>query len=231
MFSSIQDSLVVIFPGAGGPDINTQHLQEAIQRSDRGRGVNRYVEVYDWLNWRGNFLRASFDGQAVGKAVCSTLAKEESEKGVIKNLQVVGVSVGAFAADSCVKTFNAKHQGIEKNLQANIRLTLLDPFTSKGIFGYAWGANNFGKGVDVVECYLNRDDPVPTTNDPLPAAYTIDVTNSKLREAYKLTEGESMHSWPVAYLAETWRTEVDNKGNIVDPTPTQEPKGAVVIAP
>lgn len=69
-------------------------------------GINRYVEVYDWLKWRGNFLRASFDSQIVGKNVCSALAEAEKQQGEIKHLHVIGVSVGAFAADSCIKVFN-----------------------------------------------------------------------------------------------------------------------------
>lgn len=64
------------------------------------------MEVYDWLKWRGNFLRASFDSQIVGNKVCSVLADAEKQQGEIKNLHVIGVSVGAFAADSCIKIFN-----------------------------------------------------------------------------------------------------------------------------
>ena len=74
-------------------------------------GINRYVEVYDWLQWRGSFLRASFDSQIVGKKVCSSLAEAEKQQGEIKHLHVIGVSVGAFAADSCIKVFNkVSHQ-------------------------------------------------------------------------------------------------------------------------
>jgi hypothetical protein len=62
--------------------------------------------VYDWLKWRGNFLRASFDSQIVGSNVCSALADAEKQQGEIKHLHVIGVSVGAFAADSCIKIFN-----------------------------------------------------------------------------------------------------------------------------
>ena len=62
--------------------------------------------MYDWLQWRGNFLRASFDSQIVGKNVCSALADAEKSQGEIKHLHVIGVSVGAFAADSCIKIFN-----------------------------------------------------------------------------------------------------------------------------
>ena len=112
------------------------------------------------------------------------------------------------------------------------RLTLLDPFTSKGVFGYGWGAKNFGKGTeihdleknlevkfilvlpnviklishmtliigsgaDITEDYINRDDPVPTTNEPLPLAYTFDVTNSIARNKFTPQGGDTMHSWPI----------------------------------
>jgi hypothetical protein len=39
-------------------------------------------------------------------------------------------------------------------------------------------------GADIAEDYFNRDDPVPTTNEPLPLAYTFDVTNSALRSKF-----------------------------------------------
>ena len=58
------------------------------------------------MKWRGSFLRASFDSQIVGKKVCSSLAEAEKQQGEIKHLHVIGVSVGAFAADSCIKVFN-----------------------------------------------------------------------------------------------------------------------------
>jgi hypothetical protein len=39
-------------------------------------------------------------------------------------------------------------------------------------------------GADIAEDYFNRDDPVPTTNEPLPLAYAFDVTNSALRSKF-----------------------------------------------
>jgi hypothetical protein len=41
-----------------------------------------------------------------GNKVCSSLAESEKNIGEIKHLHVIGVSVGAFAADSCIKIFN-----------------------------------------------------------------------------------------------------------------------------
>lgn len=187
-----QEQLVLIFPGANGPDQYTDKLKNRIIASDREKGLKRDVQVYDWLKWRSNYLRASFDGQAVGTKVCGALAEEEkNNEKPIKTLHAVGISVGAFAADSCIKTFNNL-----ATTPAKTRLTLLDPFTSKGVFGYGWGVKNFGIGADVVEDYLNSDDPVPTTNDPVVTAYTLDVTNSKLRDSFKPEEGMSNHAWP-----------------------------------
>lgn len=49
--------IVLIFPGAGGPDQNTEGLKNAIKESDKANGIDRLVYVYDWTNWRGNFIR------------------------------------------------------------------------------------------------------------------------------------------------------------------------------
>lgn len=227
-----QEDVVIIFPGLGGLDDHSRHLEDAVVTSDaRQSFYKRYVEIYDWGQFKGSFLRASFDAQAVGRRVCSVLAEEQTtERGPIKHLHAVGMSVGAFAADSCIKTFNDISRQQHLSTRTQTRLTMLDPFTSKGVFGYGWGARQFGKGADLVESYVNTDDPVPTTNDPLPIAYNLDVTNSKLKRKFQPLEGDSMHSWPVEYLAQTWRTTVDSKGNLIIPTQEQEPKGIVVVA-
>eukprot|EP01038_Epipyxis_sp_PR26KG_P011277 gene11277-15129_t len=220
----------IIFPGANGPDMYTDTLATSIRTNDIKNNINRDVYVYDWLKWRGNFIRASFDGQAVGRTVCSQLARDEINSGSnIKHVQAIGISVGAFAADSCIKAYNREIRP-ETVPPGSTRLTLLDPFTSKGIFGYGWGLTHFGKTATVVEDYLNRDDPVPTTSDPLQLAYTIDVTESESKNSL-FPKDESTHSWPVMYLATHWTTETNGKGELVFPTQEAEPQGAIVIAP
>lgn len=42
----------------------------------------------------------------------------------------------------------------------------------------------FYVGADIVEDYVNTDDPVPSTNEALPLAYTFDVTNSVLKKNF-----------------------------------------------
>ena len=72
--------------------------------------------------------------------------------------------------------------------EPHVRLTLLDPFTSRGVWGSTYGQDNFGLDVDFAEQFLNTDDPVPITNDPLPLCSCVDVTGAVERD-YALTVG------------------------------------------
>ena len=70
-----------------------------------------------------------------------------------------------------------------------------------GACGSGYRDENFGSSVDYAEQYLNTDDPVPTTNDPLPLCACIDVTAAQERNNFELPENESMHCWPLVYFA------------------------------
>ena len=218
-----KDKLVLLFPGAGGPDSNLYSLRDNIIKSDYEANVQRDVKIYDWLQWRGNFIRAAFDSQIVGKTICKDLSDNQPN---LKNIHIIGVSVGSFAADSCAKVL--KSQTSTHPMQ--IRLTFLDPFTSKGIFGFNWGIKNFGKNIDYVDNYVNRDDEVPTTNDSLQNALNYDVTNSHLREDFKMNnQKESMHAWPVSYLGKVWKTEAGNRGELILSQDLIQSKGTIEI--
>ena len=275
------ENLAIIFPGAGGPDTYTASLRNSIIDKDRKAGVKRRVLVYDWSPWRGPFVRAAFDGQAVGKIVGEQIALEDVKykheyvnndlksfgydisktnskkspknsckdfncfKG-LKNVDFIGISVGSFAADSAAKWFHYDtiERADNKNLPpVHTELILLDPFTSKGIFGYHWGISNFGMtldsskflnlrfvndpATDYFEVYLNTDDPVPSTSDPIPNANTFDITYEKSKSNFIPPQGESMHSWPVVYLAQNWQTKVDGT-NILRLLPrSPNPRGVV----
>ena len=70
--------------------------------------------------------------------------------------------------------------------------------------------------------YYNTDDPVPTTNDPikLPNANKYDITSAKSKVNYVLQDGDTYHSWPVAYLANNWKSDIDNNGKITSASNT-----------
>ena len=72
---------------------------------------------------------APYNGQRIGKHLADEILKQQAGSS-LRNLHVVGVSVGAFAADECVTKVAASSD-------ARIRLTLLDPFTARGVLGLA----------------------------------------------------------------------------------------------
>lgn len=184
--------IVIIFPGAGGPDQNIKALYNRIIVSDMKAGINRFVVCYDWSQWVGNLIRAAYDSESIGRIIGEQVAAAVNANPlgdkVIRNVHVIGVSVGAFAANNMLKTLSTR---IKPDRKVYKRLTLLDPFTSKGIFGLAYGPRQFGREeyVDYFETYLNTDDPVPTTNEPLKHGVTFDVTESEARRQFKPLPG------------------------------------------
>lgn len=189
-------SITIIFPGAGGPDKNTNDLLNSINDYNKHHGIKQsYVKVYDWQQWKGNLIRASDDSINVG----SIIGNDISTYSNIKYAHLIGISVGSFAANTAGKI-------IKRQLKdAYVKVTLLDPFCSRGIFHHKYGYNNFGTNVDYAEQYLNTDDPVPFTNDPLPNCYCYDITNTKERRNFTPLSGDNMHSWPVAYFARYYK--------------------------
>lgn len=178
---------LVVFPGAGGPDANTDAILKNVREGDRRRRLRRFSFVFDWSSWRGNLLRAAFDSQAVGRLMAEHFL---STKPRLTHVHVIGVSVGAFAADALVKALKSK------NSKLKVQLTLLDPFCSRGVFHQNYGIVKFGREADFCEQYLNTDDPVPFTNDPLKHAFVYDVTHSAARATFTPLPNDNMHSWP-----------------------------------
>jgi hypothetical protein len=225
-----EKDLVVIFPGAGGVDQNILDLEQSIKRADKLQRIKRRTIVYDWRRWRGNLLRASFDSENVGEGVANQLLKEHPD---LKSVQAIGVSVGAFAANSCTRILHKKKTS-SGSVQPYVRLTLLDPFTLRGVFGLGYGASFFGKSADYCEHYLNTDDPVPSTNEPLPLAHTYDVTTAKSRQSFTPLPNDNMHSWPLVYYAKNFVTQVNRDGSIYQPVhddSTNRRRGVVVKVP
>ena len=222
--------VVLIFPGAGGPDENTSNLAQAVIESDKLRGVKRHVEVYDWSPWKGNLIRASYDGQSVGKIIGEQLAEGFGD---LNSVHVMGVSVGAFAADSCCRHFQKNSQSKKSDsVPTYVRATFLDPFTQRGLFGTKYGTKLFGKEATFCEHYLNTDDPVPSTNEPLSKAIVYDITASESRKLFIPLKGDSMHSWPVAYYGRQWETKLNEDGSLFHPLHTSDTrKGTVISVP
>ncbi|GMH64111.1 hypothetical protein TrRE_jg13028 [Triparma retinervis] len=114
-----------------------------------------------------------------------------------RNIHIIGISVGAFAADATISRLRKYIDQHPNAPKINLQLTLLDPFTQRGIFGVNWGIKNFGRNADYAQQYLNTDDPVPSTNEPCDNCAVFDVTNTSKR---KKVDGEIFgHDWPLVH--------------------------------
>ena len=166
----------LVFHGSEGFDRNTDSLKAVL--ADRQKSSELILFV-DWSKHSVNRLTASYQGQRVGKKFANKLDIKA------KHLHIIGISVGAFAANAYVEQIKKFHQ------EARVKLTLLDPFVAKGL-DFSYGIRVFGKNADVCQQFLNTDDPVPFTNKPLSSCSVIDVTSLR-------PEDVAGHDWPLVY--------------------------------
>jgi len=89
--------LVVVLPGAGGPDANTARIAATL----RAAGGREVVE-YDWRPWKGDELRAPYDALRLGTRLGTELGRRTDQP---RSVHLVGVSVGAFVADAIAKSY------------------------------------------------------------------------------------------------------------------------------
>mmetsp|Transcript_30154 Transcript_30154/g.64646 ORF Transcript_30154/g.64646 Transcript_30154/m.64646 type:complete len:171 (-) Transcript_30154:1134-1646(-) len=139
----------------------------------------------------------------IGKLAAKELLEQiKTDNNTLKAIHIIGISVGAFSADATVnelkKNFQVtSNQDIGRNTGSNVpfvQLTLLDPFQQRGVFGVGHGKSKFGVSADFTEQYLNTDDPVPSTGEPIKNAVCYDVTNLRPDNIFG-------HDWPLVYYA------------------------------
>lgn len=176
----------LVFHGSGGQDQYTDNLMSKLQTSKN----SEYSSMIEWSQFSSNILQASFNAQRIGREAGAQLMQKASN---LKTIQIIGISVGAFGADAA--STEIKSTTTEKKLPF-VQLTLLDPFTQRGIFDVGYGNRTFGKSADYVEQYLNTDDPVPSTNAPLDDTVCFDVTNLRPDDVFG-------HDWPLVYYAQS----------------------------
>lgn len=194
-FEQSARDVTIIFPGAGGRDAISDELEESLRQSSSSTD-NSFVTTFDWQEHRGTVLTAAYDSETVGETVGKCLW--EVMRGQLRSVHCVGISVGAFAANGMAREICVARDG---EPSPYVRLTLLAPFTSRGVTGSSYGPDNFGEKADYAVQYMTKEDPVPTTDKTLPQCTRYDITSSKTKDDFVLPDGESMHCWPVAYYA------------------------------
>jgi hypothetical protein len=248
------EHVTIVFHGAGGEDENTDKLMKQLKKqSNINNNINKnsnayYNHIVDWSKYSTNILQASYNGQRIGKIVAQELLTNQDSATMnnLKSIHFIGISVGAFAADSAVNEVNKIRKAEttrrkEDNKPPFVQLTLLDPFQQRGIFGINYGINSFG-GIkaDYTQQYLNTDDPVPSTNKPLNLNninICYDITNLRpgKNNSNKDEEDEIEifgHDWPLVYYTQSencGKIMIDNekkkKNNSIEETTT----GTLVI--
>lgn len=186
--------ITLVFHGAGGQDQYTDELMTNLKTGlKESSSSSSHVQIIEWSKYSTNLFRASFNGEAIGRRAAKYLSPKATN---VETVHLIGISVGAFAANAAATEWKQNQQQRQQQQQPYVQLTLLDPFTQRGIFGIGYGQRNFGlsDGIDYTEQYLNRDDPVPSTNEPLQHAVCYDVTPIRPEEIFG-------HDWPLVYYA------------------------------
>ena len=221
------EEMTVVFHGAGGPDGYTDELLAALRKeTEQGREGVCHMQMVNWTDWSGNLLQSSFDGQRVGKRVASDLKAMAPR---LKSLHAIGISVGGFAADACVREMkgplsftsppsSSSHDDLDDTGRDGVfcQLTLLDPFAQRGVLDPGYGNREFGRSADYAQMVLNTDDPVPSTNRPLRHCAVTDVTPLRPPEVFG-------HDWPLIYFSRSGRVGLVGKTD-------QKDRGTVLVA-
>ena len=91
----------------------------------------------------------------------------------------------------CVKKRELKK--LEKKVV--VHTTFLDPVGIYGGVDWGYGTRNFGSCGDVSDAYIDHEDGVPGSNEPLVNPHTFDVTRLKKQAGF----AGSPHIWPIEY--------------------------------
>lgn len=198
------EDVTIVFHGAGGQDGYTDELmtrlkdrQKDVGGDAKSRPTSRHSYIVDWSAHSTNLFQASYNGEKIGRDLARRLLRQQPG---IKTIHLIGISVGAFAANAAASEIKRGTAPDGRTASAAaaappfVQLTLLDPFTQRGIFGWGYGNRNFGRTADYTEQFLNTDDPVPSTNAPLQYAVCYDVTGLRPADIFG-------HDWPLVYYA------------------------------
>lgn len=199
------EEITFVFHGAGGQDDNTDALMKTLSSSQSNNDNKGIVQMVEWSIDSQDLLQASVNGINIGKRIADSLAdillsggsgSDDSSRLSstlhLRSIHVIGISVGAFAAHSFIQEFNSKFKKGGTNQDLYVQGTFLDPLCSKGVLGFKYGENEFGKGCDYAQQFLNTDDPVPFTNSNVMNCATTDVTSLRPEEIFG-------HDWPLIY--------------------------------
>jgi len=143
------------------------------------------VVTVDWGDYSKNLFRCTLNARRIGH----DLGKKLSARKNIRQLHLIGHSAGSFVVFGICEAMK------EQNPEVVVHATYLDPVSIYGGIDWGFGTRNFGSCADISDAYIDHEDGVPGSDEPLKHPHTFDVTS--LKKAAGFTG--SPHLWPIEY--------------------------------
>lgn len=166
----------------------------------------------DWRPFSHSTMRCSVDGLRIGRELGRHLAAQPE----VDFVHAVGHSCGSFVVLGICRGVR------ERRPSLRVQATYLDPVSIYGGLFWRWGINRFGECADFSEAYIDTGDTVPGSGEPLPNAYTTDVTGARLDSDSTTLP----HMWPTTYYRGLVRAGIQPDLELDKALTERRPKGA-----
>lgn len=178
------EELIVLIHGKGDrPSSWADGFAEELRHSVLKE--QQQVLTVDWGDYSTDLFRCTLNGRRIGRNLGRKLLSHKN----IKRLHLIGHSAGSFVVYGMCEAVKKKDGNIF------VQTTYLDPVSIYGGVDWGYGTRNFGSCADISDAYIDHDDGVPGSNEPLKHPHTFDVTALKKPAAFS----GSPHLWPIEY--------------------------------
>ena len=188
------------------------HWAEPLRNDLRTAGHDGLTLALDWRPFSHSTLRCSVDGLRIGRELGRHLAGQPG----VAFVHAIGHSCGSFIALGVCRGVRDQDGAV------TVQTTYLDPVSIYGGLFWRWGIERFGACADYSEAYIDTEDTVPGSGEPLPNAFTTDVTAARLASGSHTLP----HVWPTAYYRSLVRAGLQPDLLLDKSLVERRPKGA-----
>lgn len=149
---------------------------------------HQQVLTIDWGEYSTDLFRCTLNGRRIGRNLGRILSKNNR----IKRYHLIGHSAGSFVVYGLCEAIKKENRVLQ------VQTTYLDPVSVYGGIDWGFGTRNFGSCGDISDAYIDHEDGVPGSNEPLKHPHTFDVTNLKKEREYS----GSPHLWPIEFYCQ-----------------------------
>jgi hypothetical protein len=150
---------------------------------------HQQVLTINWSEYSTDLFRCTLNGRRIGRDLGRKLSKNKK----IKRFHLIGHSAGSFVVFGLCESIRKESNNVF------VHTTYLDPVSIYGGIDWSYGTRNFGSCANISDAYIDHEDGVPGSDEPLEHPHTFDVTALKKGANYS----GSPHLWPVEYYRRT----------------------------